>query len=257
METLSSDDRAKLEKAYRVEFTDGIWHELLNRLESYSIWASVERSGATVQELFKVLDGVTAAAEKLIHAMSVSDEADMNFALHRIVDDEDETLFRDGERRELIYEQMRVDVADDLALLGHDDPAGRADEIVGEWRSRRYFPEPSLTDRLIDDLPHLLVSISRAKAGYGSGKRATFKDGEAWKDCVRGLVEWAERHRFPVSVRKDSDKTAGDGTSAFTEFVWALTELMPPDYQKHRQSKSALASALTRALGAPKAKRVK
>lgn len=249
METLGADDRRALEQAYGVDFTDDIWHELLNCLESYSIWGAVERNAAPVQELFNALDGVSAAATKLIHAMSATNEADMNFALHRTVDDEEESLFRDYERRELIYEQMTKDVAQELAQWGHDDPEGRADGIVGDWRERRYFPEPSLTDRLIDDLPRLLVSISRAKDGYTSGKRGTFKDGEAWKDHVRRLADWAGRHRYPVSARKDSDKTVGDGASAFTEFVWAVTKLAPASYQKHQHSKSALATAISRAIG--------
>ena len=169
--------------------------------------------------------------------------------MRQIVDEQWDTLFAVSLRRDQSRKIIADDLAAELSEMGHPDPDGRALEVLEGWRSRGFFPEPTLTDDLRDGMNQLQASISRAKAALDAGDVATVKDGDAWLELIRGLAGWAKKYGYPLKVSSGTDNSKDDGgASAFTHLVNGLQDLMPSAYRRHSSTLVALASGINRAL---------
>ena len=245
---LTEADRETLQAAYGVVFVDDSWEELLKHLHFYAVFAGFERNAAPVAELQRLLTNLQKASGEFINAINAANTEELGYAMNRVVDDKWEEFFTHQWRQRQYWEAMEAEVTQELTALGHGDPETRAWEIVGGWRGRRFFPDPSLTDDLRDGVYEMQHAITRAMKSYEAGTEATVKDGDAWRGFIQGLSRWADSYRFPWTVSKDVDDV-----SSFVRLIAALQDLMPEHYRRHTQSLSALATGVSRALAKAKA----
>lgn len=245
---LTHVERKVLEAAYGVTFVEDSWEELLKHLHFYAVFAGFERNAAPVADLQRLLNNLQKASGEFLNAINAANTEDLGYAMNRIVDEKWEEIFTHQWRRNQYWDAMVEEVTAELTDLGHPDPDGRAWEIVGGWRGRRFFPDPNITDDLREGVYELQHSVSRTMKSYEAGNEATVKDGDAWRDFIQGLSRWAESYRFPRKVSKDVDDV-----SSFIRFISALQGLMPQNYRRHTQSLPALATGVSRALAKAKA----
>ena len=128
---------------------------------------------------------------------------------------------------------------------------------------KRHFHDPRLSDndRLFDTLSGLLTSFdvacTNAVRQLNDPATPSHKEGDMWVHWIGSLAQAVHKVGLPCTVRKDAgNKSRSDMQSPFVRLVREVQECLPVECRRHhKQSESALADAVSRALRTVKSAR--
>jgi hypothetical protein len=143
----------------------------------------------------------------------------------------------------------------------NSDANGYAKSLIRQcWRhglpleeTREPDEEPRLPDPF-EELYDLAASLRSAcdaaltelKIDAEDNTEDPFKEGEAWDEWIRRVIQALQKALVRVTARQD--RGAGKPQSPFVELVWKLQECLPVGARRHMNSKPALASAIRKVM---------
>jgi hypothetical protein len=136
------------------------------------------------------------------------------------------------------------------AIFDPPPNVGFDSKIYADHLIKKNFHDSRLSDRNILDLlgrlmTSVIVACDRAEDEIENPQNHGRSKGDGWQNWIRNLDLIVKEATLPFKVRKDASKYPDEKHSEYVELIWELQELIPTQYRRSSQSKSALAKAIS------------